>query len=98
MKSFDSRSRSAASMTNKSGSIKQNSRHTSADLPQKSHSSFQRQHSKHEFFQLIFFFFMRRFHLGKGQIQANEDNALYKEIILRQHAVPLGDLLHTTES
>jgi hypothetical protein len=76
MKSFDSRSRSAASTTIKSVSGKHPSRHTSIDVPKKSSSA----------------------NFNKGQIQANEDNSLYKEIILRQHAVPLGDLLQTTES
>lgn len=38
------------------------------------------------------------FSLEKERIETNEDNVLYKEIILRQHAVPLGDLLQTTES
>jgi hypothetical protein len=47
------------------------------------------------FFNLVLFIW---FLLDKGQIEADEDNALYKEIVLRQHAVPLGDLLQTTES
>ncbi|UJR10223.1 hypothetical protein I4U23_014436 [Adineta vaga] len=34
----------------------------------------------------------------EGRIEANEENALYKEIILRQHSVPLGDLLQTIET
>jgi hypothetical protein len=38
-KSFDSRSRSAASTTNKSNSLKQQSRHASADVPKKSETS-----------------------------------------------------------
>lgn len=40
----------------------------------------------------------RMFDLGKGHIQADEDSSLYKEIVLRQHAVPLSDLLQTNES
>ena len=39
LKSFDSRSRSAASNTNKSSSIKYQSRHTSADVPKKPQQS-----------------------------------------------------------
>jgi len=47
---------------------------------------------------LIFLFVCLFIYLDKEQIEGNEENALYKEIILRQHAVPLGDLLQTTES
>ncbi len=36
--------------------------------------------------------------LDKGLIQTNEDNVLYKEIILRQHSVPLSDLMKIHES
>ncbi|CAM4746109.1 unnamed protein product [Rotaria magnacalcarata] len=78
MKSFDSRSRSVTSITNKSNSIKHQSRNGSGVLLKKNSLSLAR--------------------LDKEHIEANEDNVLYKEIILRQHAVPLGDLLQTTES
>ncbi|CAF0967729.1 unnamed protein product [Rotaria sordida] len=78
LKSFDLRSRSVTSITNKSSSVKHQSRHTSANVPKKRSPSQQRS--------------------DQEQIEANEDNALYKEIILRQHAVPLGDLLQPIES
>lgn len=39
-----------------------------------------------------------RFFLGKEMIQLNEDNDLYKEIILKQHSVPLSDLMQINES
>ncbi|CAF3382295.1 unnamed protein product, partial [Rotaria sp. Silwood2] len=70
--------RSANSTTNKSSSIKQQSREPSADVLKKSSMS---QH-----------------HSDKGMIQANEDNVFYKEIVLKQHSVPLSDLLQINES
>ncbi|CAF1414643.1 unnamed protein product [Adineta steineri] len=75
-KSFDSRSRSAASLSNKS-SIKHHSRHGSVDVSKK---DYPQQYN------------------DQGFIEANENNAIYREIILRQHAVPLGDLLQTFEA
>ncbi|CAF0811447.1 unnamed protein product [Adineta ricciae] len=75
-KSFDSGSRSAVSLSNKS-TTKLQSRHTSADLS-KNASTMQR--------------------YDEGRIEANEDSSLYKEIIIRQHAVPLGDLIQTIET
>ncbi|CAF0755014.1 unnamed protein product [Rotaria sp. Silwood1] len=78
IKLFDSRARSANSATNKSSSIKQQSREPSADVLKKSSLS---QH-----------------HSGKGIIQANEDNVFYKEIVLKQHSVPLSDLLQINDS
>lgn len=38
------------------------------------------------------------FVLGKGKIDANEDSGIYKEIVLRQHDVPLADLLQPTDT
>lgn len=93
MKSFESRSRSATS-TNKSSSHQQQSRQTSASLFKK--TPLPRQQSgkriRVEKNQTIFVF------LDKGMIQLNEANELYKEIILRQHSVPLSDLMQINGS
>jgi hypothetical protein len=36
--------------------------------------------------------------LDKDIIQTNEDNMLYKELVLKQHSVPLSDLMQINES
>ena len=41
---------------------------------------------------------MELFSLEKGRIQADEESGVYREIVLRQHDVPLADLLQTNES
>lgn len=75
IKSFESRSRSAAS-TNKTISNNQQSRQTSANMSQKNSLS------KHS---------------TKDSIEFNNNHVLYKEIILKQHSVPLADLVQSNK-
>ena len=95
-KSFDSGSRSAVSLSNKS-TTKLQSRHTSADIS-KNASTMQRYGKMTKPFLMSPSSFDLFSFVDEGRIEANEDSSLYKEIILRQHAVPLGDLIQTIET
>ena len=95
MKSFDSRS--AVSTTVKSSSAKHHSRHASADVPRKTSNS-RPQSGKNRRSSIKNALSSLDLNLEKGQIEANEDNGLYKEIILRQHDVPLADLLQAADA
>ncbi len=90
MNSFVSRSRSATNKTHNSN--QQSSRQVSAHVLRKTSNS-QHHRGKWIFKKKIKLFIL---FVGKGIIEPNEDNALYKEMIIKQRSIPLSDLVQTS--
>ena len=88
MKSFDSRSRSETNITDKSASIRHSSQPISPDMRKK--SSMSKKHGGKEKSE-IFSIEVKKINLS--DIEIHDDTGIYKEIVLRQHAVPYSAFL-----